>query len=289
MSPSCNRPVDGSLPPSPAEQRRSQRLSWGSLLQKLGELKGNNQRAAAGRLSSSSSQTGESSPDPNRTFVLGFIHSTTSTAHKIRAFIFKSCFVRFRLCCRHVPAGVRELFLVLPPGGDPGSRGRPAHQPEPAGGVLQPGLLQTPLPRPPAPQHQPGAAASGLQRALRPQGGSGRPVVWTGGTQYCLSLPDSNTSGAHPRSSAPSRSDPGSEAGCQRIVAEGSEALQGQRFPPGSDQARQQSEAEHQLQGNQEETVQLRGAAHRGVLLSQHPWAPTGPTVGPLRAKLRHL
>uniref|UniRef100_H3CTA1 DNA damage-inducible transcript 4 protein n=1 Tax=Tetraodon nigroviridis TaxID=99883 RepID=H3CTA1_TETNG len=57
MSPSCNRPVDGSLPPSPAEQRRSQRLSWGSLLQKLGELKGNNQRAAAGRLSSSSSQT----------------------------------------------------------------------------------------------------------------------------------------------------------------------------------------------------------------------------------------
>lgn len=59
MSFSCNQSLDGSFPPSPAEDRRSNRLSWGSLLQKLSELKGNNQRTTADRLSSSS-QTGES-------------------------------------------------------------------------------------------------------------------------------------------------------------------------------------------------------------------------------------
>lgn len=58
MSFSCNQSLDGSFPPSPAEDRRSNRLSWGSLLQKLSELKGNNQRATADHLSSRS-QTGE--------------------------------------------------------------------------------------------------------------------------------------------------------------------------------------------------------------------------------------
>ena len=58
MSFSCNQSLDGSFPPSPAEDRRFNRLSWGSLLQKLTELKGNSQRATADRLSSSG-QTGE--------------------------------------------------------------------------------------------------------------------------------------------------------------------------------------------------------------------------------------
>ncbi|XP_029962776.1 DNA damage-inducible transcript 4 protein-like [Salarias fasciatus] len=44
MSFSCNHSLDGSFPPSPAEDRGSQRLSWGSLLQRLTELKGSSQR-----------------------------------------------------------------------------------------------------------------------------------------------------------------------------------------------------------------------------------------------------
>ncbi|KAK2824350.1 hypothetical protein Q5P01_021525 [Channa striata] len=44
MSSSCNQSLDGSFPPSPAEDRGSSRLSWGSLMQKLTELKGVNQR-----------------------------------------------------------------------------------------------------------------------------------------------------------------------------------------------------------------------------------------------------
>ncbi|XP_045925976.1 DNA damage-inducible transcript 4 protein-like [Micropterus dolomieu] len=47
MSFSCNQSLDGSFPPSPAEDRSSNRLSWGSLLQRLTELKGINQRVAA--------------------------------------------------------------------------------------------------------------------------------------------------------------------------------------------------------------------------------------------------
>ncbi|XP_014910112.1 DNA damage-inducible transcript 4 protein-like [Poecilia latipinna] len=47
MSFSCNQSLDGSFPPSPAEGRSSQRLSWSNLLQKLAELKGLNQRASA--------------------------------------------------------------------------------------------------------------------------------------------------------------------------------------------------------------------------------------------------
>ncbi|XP_034536956.1 DNA damage-inducible transcript 4 protein-like [Notolabrus celidotus] len=43
MSFSCNQSLDGSFPPSPAEGRGSNRLSWGSLLQRLTELKGINQ------------------------------------------------------------------------------------------------------------------------------------------------------------------------------------------------------------------------------------------------------
>ncbi|CAI5654240.1 unnamed protein product [Oreochromis niloticus] len=41
---SCNQSLDGSFPPSPSEDRGSQRLSWSSLLHKLTELKGHNQR-----------------------------------------------------------------------------------------------------------------------------------------------------------------------------------------------------------------------------------------------------
>lgn len=42
---SCNLSLDGSFPPSPAEDNRvSQRLSWGSLLHRLTELKGISQR-----------------------------------------------------------------------------------------------------------------------------------------------------------------------------------------------------------------------------------------------------
>ncbi|KAK7901376.1 hypothetical protein WMY93_018145 [Mugilogobius chulae] len=41
MSFSSSHSLDGSFPPSPAEDRSVNRLSWGSLLQKLVELKGN--------------------------------------------------------------------------------------------------------------------------------------------------------------------------------------------------------------------------------------------------------
>ncbi|KAM4591996.1 DNA damage-inducible transcript 4 protein-like [Odontesthes bonariensis] len=44
---SCNESLDESFPPSPAEDRGSQRLSWGSLLQSLAELKGIHQTATA--------------------------------------------------------------------------------------------------------------------------------------------------------------------------------------------------------------------------------------------------
>ncbi|XP_028279576.1 DNA damage-inducible transcript 4 protein-like [Parambassis ranga] len=47
MSFSCNQSLDGSFPPSPAEDRSSQRLSWGSLLQRLTELKGISHRVTA--------------------------------------------------------------------------------------------------------------------------------------------------------------------------------------------------------------------------------------------------
>uniref|UniRef100_A0A3Q3SWA5 DNA damage-inducible transcript 4 protein n=2 Tax=Mastacembelus armatus TaxID=205130 RepID=A0A3Q3SWA5_9TELE len=44
---SYNHSLDGSFPPSPAEDRASKRLSWSTLLQRLTELKGMNPRAAA--------------------------------------------------------------------------------------------------------------------------------------------------------------------------------------------------------------------------------------------------
>ncbi|XP_037637249.1 DNA damage-inducible transcript 4 protein-like [Sebastes umbrosus] len=47
MSYSCNQSLDGSFPPSPEEDRSPKRLSWGSLLQRLTELKGINQGVTA--------------------------------------------------------------------------------------------------------------------------------------------------------------------------------------------------------------------------------------------------
>ncbi|XP_060942678.1 DNA damage-inducible transcript 4 protein-like [Limanda limanda] len=47
MSFSCDQSLDGSFPPSPAEDRGAQRLSWGSLLHRLAELKGANQQVPA--------------------------------------------------------------------------------------------------------------------------------------------------------------------------------------------------------------------------------------------------
>ncbi|XP_024152212.1 DNA damage-inducible transcript 4 protein [Oryzias melastigma] len=40
MSSSCSQSLDGSFPPTPAEDRGSQRLSWSNLLQRLTELNG---------------------------------------------------------------------------------------------------------------------------------------------------------------------------------------------------------------------------------------------------------
>lgn len=57
MSFSCDHSLDGSFPPSPAEDRGSKRLSWASLLQRLTELKGINQRVTADH-QSSRSETG---------------------------------------------------------------------------------------------------------------------------------------------------------------------------------------------------------------------------------------
>ncbi|XP_059215560.1 DNA damage-inducible transcript 4 protein-like [Centropristis striata] len=54
MSFSCDQSLDGSFPPSPAEDRGSKRLSWSSLLQRLTELKGINQRVTADHLCSRS-------------------------------------------------------------------------------------------------------------------------------------------------------------------------------------------------------------------------------------------
>lgn len=54
---SCNQSLDGSFPPSPAEDRGAQRLSWSSLLQKLTELKGHNLRGAEDQYCGS--ETGE--------------------------------------------------------------------------------------------------------------------------------------------------------------------------------------------------------------------------------------
>ncbi|KAK5854080.1 hypothetical protein PBY51_015180 [Eleginops maclovinus] len=53
MSFSRNHSLDGSFPPSPAEDRGSKRLSWGSLLQRLTELKGINHRVTADQCSRS--------------------------------------------------------------------------------------------------------------------------------------------------------------------------------------------------------------------------------------------
>ncbi|XP_008320003.1 DNA damage-inducible transcript 4 protein-like [Cynoglossus semilaevis] len=47
MSFSRSQSLDGSFPPSPVEDRSSKRLSWGSLLLRLTELKKTNQRVAA--------------------------------------------------------------------------------------------------------------------------------------------------------------------------------------------------------------------------------------------------
>lgn len=59
MSFSCDHSLDGSFPPSPAEDTRgSQRLSWGSLLQRLTELKGINHRVTTDH-QCSRSETGE--------------------------------------------------------------------------------------------------------------------------------------------------------------------------------------------------------------------------------------
>ncbi|KAM3862810.1 DNA damage-inducible transcript 4 protein-like [Diretmus argenteus] len=56
MSFSCDQSMDGSFPPSPAEDRSSKRLSWGHLLQRLAEMKGLNQRLSAAQ--DSRSETG---------------------------------------------------------------------------------------------------------------------------------------------------------------------------------------------------------------------------------------
>ncbi|XP_029925909.1 DNA damage-inducible transcript 4 protein-like [Myripristis murdjan] len=53
MSFSCDHSLDGSFPPSPAEDRGSKRLSWGNLLQRLAEVKGLNQRLTAEQCSRS--------------------------------------------------------------------------------------------------------------------------------------------------------------------------------------------------------------------------------------------
>lgn len=59
MSFSCDHSLDGSFPPSPAEDRVTKRLSWGSLLQKLTELKGINQSTVTVDQQCSRSETGE--------------------------------------------------------------------------------------------------------------------------------------------------------------------------------------------------------------------------------------
>lgn len=76
MSFSCNHSLDGSFPPSPAEDNRgSQRLSWGSLLQRLTELKGISQRVTTDH-QCSRSETGECCRLLSGSFVWVESHST---------------------------------------------------------------------------------------------------------------------------------------------------------------------------------------------------------------------
>lgn len=166
------------------------------------------------------------------------------------------------VCCRHVPVGTRQQFPVLSAGGDPGIRGCTAHNSESPRGLLQPGLHQTHLARPSAPPHQPGAAPFGLQWALWSQGGSDRPLRGQGGPGLPLRC---GPNGSGPHAGPDFSGDPGTEVRCQWTVAKVSEALQGKHF----NKAQEQSEAEYQLQGNQKETVQFRGPAHCGVLLTR--------------------
>lgn len=58
MAFSCNQSLDGSFPPSPAEDRGFKRLSWGRVLHKLAELKGIDQRSPVDH-PCSRSETGE--------------------------------------------------------------------------------------------------------------------------------------------------------------------------------------------------------------------------------------
>lgn len=74
MSFSCNHSLDGSFPPSPAEDRGSKRLSWGSLLQRLTELKGISQRVAADH-QCSRSENGECCS--SIVCFIGWIHTVT--------------------------------------------------------------------------------------------------------------------------------------------------------------------------------------------------------------------
>lgn len=158
MSFSCNHSLDGSFPPSPAEDGGSKRLSWGSLLQRLTELKGINHRATADH-QCSRSETGECgslfvSGGSTVFFKIGLTHAVAKklylwlhllkhkghelTKHKElkgmqgvllisrlsqAAQDFNLYSFCFRICGRHVAVRVRQQFLLLPPGGDPGYRG----------------------------------------------------------------------------------------------------------------------------------------------------------------------
>lgn len=302
MSFSCNHSLDGSFPPSPAEDGGSKRLSWGSLLQRLTELKGINHRATADH-QCSRSETGECgslfvSGGSTVFFKIGLTHAVAKklylwlhllkhkghelTKHKElkgmqgvllisrlsqAAQDFNLYSFCFRICGRHVAVRVRQQFLLLPPGGDPGYRGCGNYNTNSEWCIRRPGLLQTHPTWLLTAQYQPRAAPPGRQRALRPERSCHRPVCGQGGPgllKYC----GSNSSGCHPGPNFPC--DPGAEARVQWAVAKGPEALQGWRLTTDICKAPEHSEAEYELQGYQEETVLFRGAPDWGVLLTEH-------------------
>lgn len=167
MSFSCSQSLDGSFPPTPAEDRGSQRLSWSNLLQRLTELNGLSHRDAADHFCRS--ETGE----------LGLKIVNVLLKWEWLFFLTGLLFF-FRLCGRFVPFRLRQQFLLLSSGGDLGCRGRGPHHREPPQRITPPVLLQTPHTCKSHANHQWRTAALSCQWTLWPEGGADWAVCGQG-------------------------------------------------------------------------------------------------------------
>lgn len=174
----------------------------------------------------------------------------------------------FRLRGGRVPVRLRQQRPLLPPGGDSGCRSRGNHRSEVKGHAARSGLLPARLTRLSAAPHRPGAAPPGRQRAVRAQGGTRGPVRGPAGFSM-----QAGSNSSRRRPGADLSRDPGAEGRGQWAVAEGSETLQGEQDAKHAGhtcEAATHAETGRRFQGHQTETVQLRGASGRGVLLTKH-------------------